>query len=199
MEASAVRESTSKGQFLHCQQQHRTYYHPPICQKLPNKIHVSAETAELLEADGKASWLIPRDDSILMNGKPIPSFFLHIMRGARANAETALGARPLTIFLDNKTERLVEWNARVLGGFLRSILARRNVAIKEGPLEMASAGWQSTLKVGAVLDEVKEVITLPRFDARVARHQATISRPKLDVEVAKQLKNLVSVIAEMYR
>ena len=130
----------------------------------------------------------------------MPTFFLHIARGPKATYGPSQGHPPETISVDNYISRLVKWNIGVLSGFLSGIVARRNVTGLEGQVEASSGVWRSTRKDGMmILDEVKEVIMLPRFDARASRHQATDNRTKLDAEVESQLSNLVSAIADLYR
>lgn len=35
----------------------------------PNRIHMSKETAEQLKLDGKAHWVVPREESVEVKGK----------------------------------------------------------------------------------------------------------------------------------
>jgi Adenylate and Guanylate cyclase catalytic domain len=54
-----------------------------------NRIHVSQETATLLEAAGKSSWIIPRDDKIEVKGKTgaLQTYWLEF--GKRSNPSTS--------------------------------------------------------------------------------------------------------------
>ena len=50
-----------------------------------------------------------------------------------------------------------------------------------------------------VIDEVKEIIMLPRFSARAAKIQKNPSDVELDPKVVQQLHDYITVIASMYR
>jgi hypothetical protein len=52
---------------------------------------------------------------------------------------------------------------------------------------------------GSILDEVKEIIELPGFDAVAARNQEGLASIELQLTVATQLHEYVSCIAAMYK
>ena len=52
---------------------------------------------------------------------------------------------------------------------------------------------------GTPIDEVKEIIHLPKFDARAAKNQQDPKTIELDKQVVEQLHNYVTVIASLYR
>lgn len=111
--------------------------------------------------------------------------------------------------LPPKLQRLVRWNADVLNRLLKQIVARRTAAKAQMGLhgmqhkimkQMASHSPDNGgVTVRTVIDEVKEVIALPKFDAKAARNQQDPRSIQLDKDVTEQLHNYVAVIASLYR
>ncbi|CAB9514914.1 Receptor-type guanylate cyclase gcy [Seminavis robusta] len=106
--------------------------------------------------------------------------------------------------LPPKLQRLVRWNADVLNRLLKQIVARRNAKTQQGLKALlhsasSAATDESSIAGGTVIDEVKEVIALPKFDAKAARNQQDPRTIQLDKEVTDQLHNYVTVIASLYR
>lgn len=103
-----------------------------------------------------------------------------------------------------KLQRLVRWNADVLLRNLKLVVARRNAINKfssRGPTELVnqiSSSPADIARSGTVLDEVKEVIALPQFDAKAAKNQQDPKTVELDKAVVDQLHNYVTVIASLY-
>ena len=103
---------------------------------------------------------------------------------------------------DSKTRRLIDWQVDVLMRFLKQVVARRNAiknlssdvpGIKEQDLE-----WKP--EYGKIcLDEVKEIILLPEFDAYAARNQEDPYSIELGKGVYYQLYTFISSIAQLYR
>jgi hypothetical protein len=93
--------------------------------------------------------------------------------------------------------RLVSWNVEVLIRILKQIVARRNTSSRnKGPTPDESLFLESQGK--GLLDEVKEIITLPQFDAKAARQQKNPNDIQLNPSVVSQLNDFVSRIAGMY-
>jgi Adenylate and Guanylate cyclase catalytic domain len=109
--------------------------------------------------------------------------------------------------LPAKLQRLVRWNADVLLRLLKQIVARRSATTQQG-LKGFSKLLHSTSTAASVdgsrcgttvIDEVKEVIALPKFDAKAVKSQQDARTVNLDKEVTEQLHNYVTVIASLYR
>ena len=117
-----------------------------------NRIQISKETADLLEAAGKGHWCKPREDMVVAKGKgELQTYWLNNIKtggarsivsfvsapkehlGTSAEAENSFeinsGRSANSIHkVDKKLERLVNWNVEVLASFLKQIKERRLVA-----------------------------------------------------------------------
>lgn len=107
--------------------------------------------------------------------------------------------------LPAKLQRLVRWNGDVLLRLLKQIVARRNATTQQGlrGFPKLAHGTSTASDHGAhcatVIDEVKEVIALPKFDAKAVKNQQDARTVTLDTKVTEQLHNYVTVIASLYR
>ena len=116
--------------------------------------------------------------------------------------------------LPPKIQRLVKWNADVLLRILKQVVARReaNEALaNEDDSEHADLGASlGDSKIAAVrrtsspdgktcIDEVEEIIELPKFNAKAAKIQKDANDVELSAEVVQQLHDFITVIASMYR
>ena len=109
-----------------------------------------------------------------------------------------------------KIQRLVDWNVDLLQRNLKAIIGRRNATAKtthathaqrmhnmNGVMQMErTVGKSGDGKI--VLDEVTEIVTLPQFDARIARNQACPTKVRVSDEVKDQLRDYVECVASMY-
>lgn len=105
--------------------------------------------------------------------------------------------------IDPKLQRSADWICEVLLRLLKQMVARRMSAGRP------TTGCSKTLRKTAfsmqpevgkqVLDEAKEVIYLPKFDAKVAKKHISPDSITLPPKVADQLHDFVGVIADMYR
>lgn len=103
-----------------------------------------------------------------------------------------------------KLQRRVQWNVDVLCRLLKQVIARRNAERRYAeendmvdfnpPIENNNARLNGT----TVLDEVKEIIELPKFNAAAAKNEEDPSKVELPSEVLKQLHEYVSTIASLY-
>jgi class 3 adenylate cyclase len=104
-----------------------------------------------------------------------------------------------------KHQRLVEWNTDVLLRLLREISARREATTDESHVSMLEGSRLRTLEQGdihkreTVLDEVEEIVNLPKFDANAASSQQNPESLDLGTDVFNQLREYVATIAAMYR
>jgi Adenylate and Guanylate cyclase catalytic domain len=126
----------------------------------------------------------------------------HVRRGISPEANNGSTAKKT---LPPKLQRLVKWNADVLVRLLKQIVARRNSiqslikAPNVHPRQQTASCSRSGPANGTVIDEVVEVVHLPRFDGRAARNQQDPKTVELEKEVVDQLHNYVTVIASLYR
>jgi Adenylate and Guanylate cyclase catalytic domain len=109
--------------------------------------------------------------------------------------------------LDPQLRRIVEWNSDILLRFLRQIVARRNAVEKyrmDGSTkqsltsEYACDGGDSSGRHKTVLDEAKEIIVLPEFNAKVVQNEEDPRGVVLPTEVVRQTKEFVAVVASLY-
>jgi hypothetical protein len=135
---------------------------------------------------------------------------LHIAERSRASSrESELSTDQITALpptmgglfnaSDEKLMRLVAWNTEVLSSLLKGIVARRNSMISQPKIQRRVDFAAAFNGSGMVLDEVKDVITLPEFNAESHREQVDPESIKLDPDVALQLKRYNEWIASMYR
>jgi hypothetical protein len=117
---------------------------------------------------------------------------------------TLEGEKMTTLSALGKTSRLIDWNVDVLLHLLRQIVARRKAAGVKSSAKSSAGGSSSAIRPTiavneqTVLDEVAEIITLPKFDPKAAHQQEDPKSIKLDEDVIKQLSMFVSSIAAMY-
>lgn len=167
-----------------------------------NKIHCSQETADLLKAKEHDQWVVRREEQVDVKGKgKLQTFFLYLGGESRGSPTSSTDqTHDLSSgvgCIESKTERLIEWNVEVLCGLLRSVIARREAMNKHGKK------WESIGKApssnGMVLDEVKEIITLPEYQRSAIKKNVDPDSIVLDQGVVKQLTALVRKIAGTYR
>ena len=105
--------------------------------------------------------------------------------------------------LDPKLQRSADWTCEILLRLLKQVIARRmscghhttgcSKAIRKAAMAMQpEIGKQ-------VLDEAKEVIYLPKFNAKAAEKHVNPDSVVLPPKVKAQLHDFVGVIAAMYR
>ncbi|CAB9512833.1 Receptor-type guanylate cyclase gcy [Seminavis robusta] len=175
----------------------------------PGKILVSKEFSSLLQAAGKSSWLAERKDSINAKGKgELTAFWLiGASSGDRRSAASAASFGSVNELgaCGDRKDRLVDWCCQTFEQLLKQIVARRN-ALKPS----ARSSWSSSLTVvktpvsppmsgGNFFSEVREIITLPEYDAEAETKECDPDSVVLDEQVAKELRLYVSKIADLYR
>lgn len=103
--------------------------------------------------------------------------------------------------LDEKMERLVDWNTDILARLLKQILARHR-AMEKHQSTRASAATRDFVgqTVGSmVIDEVVEIIELPELHAASSRQHELVDEIELDTNVVSQLRSYIRTMASMYR
>lgn len=102
--------------------------------------------------------------------------------------------------LDPGRKRAVHWIAEIMMTILKEIVARRKAAGFAG-LRNQTDTFSAHFKIDnpAPIEEVKDVIALPKFDPRLERKCIDISNVVLPGTVVEQLHTFVAEIALLYR
>mmetsp|Transcript_23254 Transcript_23254/g.55005 ORF Transcript_23254/g.55005 Transcript_23254/m.55005 type:complete len:288 (+) Transcript_23254:481-1344(+) len=173
----------------------------------PGRIQCSEETAELLISSGKADWLIKRESKVSAKGKgELQTYFLNVSsKGSQGSASFHEMEVPDQ---EASRQRLIEWNVQSMLAILKQIVARRMAAAASKSVvhESFKVVKSRTASIDASLadtkntiDEVVEIITLPKYKSKVVAKQEDPDSVKLYPDVKKQLHAFVSAIAEGYR
>jgi hypothetical protein len=169
----------------------------------PGKIQASQATADRLISAGKARWVEKREDLIEAKGKgkmqtywiELASYTAPSQLGASVSegrAECILGID----YLDERIARLIDWNTDILAQMLRQIVSRRCATKHKSEGDVNSVANNDGR---IVIDEVKEVIKLPEFDAAALRNQVDPESVQLDMNVLSELRDFVVAIASSYQ
>ena len=200
---------------------------------MPNRIHLSDDTAQILISSGKSHWLSPRDKAVSIKGKgAVQTYWLNPPhRGSSMSSLTDQTASSqedtfpgpeqprsqtrtekwgqINIgttdgFDTHKQNRLVGWNCEVLGDLLSKVVTWRvSREVRQRTSRRDSVDSTDELvplelpEDHTVIDEVTEVVTLPRFDEN-ALNSAFTEAPPLSAEVREQLHDYITCIANMY-
>jgi class 3 adenylate cyclase len=186
------------------------------------RIHISQDTANLLIAAGKSRWVQEREDRVVAKGKgELQTYWLDTRGRGSATGSTysmssgSEGGGPEEVAdrrgslvgtdypqqgaLDEKTSRLIDWNVELLLRPLREVVARRQALYCKSNSQTTKDHALSAEVGATVLDEVKESITLPQFDADAARHESHPEDIVLGKAVESELRDYVATVAMMYR
>jgi hypothetical protein len=178
---------------------------------------------------GKAHWCRPREGTVVAKGKgELKTYWLEVQGDSALSSHSSQGnsesddqndgqdvarcesaptkiqqGQELQEWRSDKTIRLVNWNAEILARKLREVVARRE-ALKVKPTSQASMRMHETrildrLEQKMTLDEVNEVIMLPKFDADAAKCERDATAVELGSAVVKQLNSYLLAIALLYR
>ena len=188
-------------------------------------IQISQETADLLVGAGKQHWIQPRKEKIHAKGKgELQTYWLNIdggenktssvttsetsadsgdvaSTGGKNGAKASFADQMDIKTIEAKQQRLIDWNTALLIKQLRLIVAQRQaMGTKPDSLDSIHALERGqTQGEGTVLDEVVEVVNLPKFDARCASAETEADNIQLGENVEMQLRDYVQTIAAMYR
>ena len=190
---------------------------------IPGKIQVSQETAEILMASKKGKWVTEREERVIAKGKgSLQTYWLKIQSGSVGTGSAsfvtgtnsvdnddpdfrdgASQSKPSNMAamgqLGEKECRLVNWNVELLKVVLQQIIARRQSL---GGVKEQGRRESKMIKNGGrdnVLDEVKEVLSLPQFDAKSIRNHVDPRSIEIPDKVLSQLKDWVARIALSYQ
>ena len=186
---------------------------------LPNRIHCSRETKELLVSKGKESWIISRDQHVHLKGVGALETFWVTPRvrreGSVRSCQTATEASQHGVdepdeFDDEKRIRvkhkrdlrLIDWNVQVLYSLLEEVaqhrvaldkpVAGRNLALTREEHKLAND------RTGTVINEMTQILEMPEFDARIVKN-ADKAKVAIKPVVRQQLEHFVSTICGTYR
>jgi class 3 adenylate cyclase len=102
-----------------------------------------------------------------------------------------------------KTQRLVDWVSNMLLPLLEQVVDQREASrvvnqdfARLSKAELAVVAAESGCT--KALEQVQEIITLPRFDAKVAERHASAEKVHLSETVKKQVNALVGSLAALY-
>jgi class 3 adenylate cyclase len=168
---------------------------------IPNRIQVSSTTADLLIEAGKANWVKPRDELIEAKGKGKMQTYWVEPKGMGAGGGTLSDMPSLRLSepsMDERTQRLVEWNIDILTHLVKRIVAKRG-APKSSRRKKATPGDIPRIKNMTVLEEVKEIIELPELDTVAHTKQEDPENIELDEVVSTQLEGYVVAISALYK
>lgn len=171
------------------------------------QIHISEETANLLIASGKAEWITLRDNKILAKGKgEMQTYWLslsdrsdgkpnsHDSQQAEMALEIEQGGLSSAAKLNSeKTTRLIQWNVDTLSRLLKQILAQRKLTGKTAGSAQSINEYSFHDTDRRVIDEVKEVITLPAYSASKHVNKEDYHNIELPQVVMDQLTGKIAI------
>ncbi len=141
-----------------------------------NLIKVSQSTADELIQHKKGHWLMSEDPVEVKGKGPMQTYWVNSKGGSGSVASARIDAESsMPSSLGDKTERLVDWNADVLGS-----LSDKSCCVEEAeaPSRISAAGKKDGIMV---LDKVKEIIDLPEFDPTTITSRHHWSRPSTTI------------------
>jgi hypothetical protein len=170
------------------------------------RIHISQETAELIRKEGKEKWLIKREHLVSAKGKGLlQTYWLSSTKfpaspkgDTMSEGSTGSDQDMLEDNVPDRTERLIDWNVSVLLTLLKKIVARRETSGRKS-YRFVSNEDAVLEKKACFLDELKEIINLPGFDAGTTGRERDIKDVKIDPKVEDQLCQFVTCCAHLYR
>lgn len=193
-----------------------------------NRIHVSKETADLLENDGKAHWLTKRDGKVVAKGKgELETYWLRNIRGDERQSSSSSGSAvskaasldeiggpcsfsaqwsarvntPLNAGNSNKKfERLINWNMDILGNLLKKILLSRTAAnVKPESEDYMNQVEKEIQNRQPDATLIDEVVETVSLPYYKECTQSEAALVELSPEVQTQLHDFILTIAYMYK
>ena len=166
------------------------------------KIQISQETADLLIAAGKISWITPREDRVVAKGKgEMQTYWVNVGTTIDISAfQDGMGSIDESLSdedgpfaaLSPKTTRLVLWNVEILLDLLRQIHVLRGD--KAPPLRETVVRSRESTKTA--YEEFEDVIEFPPYNDQGT--DIDTDDVELSPEVEHQLEDFLSTIASMY-
>jgi hypothetical protein len=177
---------------------------------LPNKIQISKDTATFVQEAGKSNWLIARKELVDAKGKGImQTYWLSVVeeKDKRRSSQVSRNSMSSLLGDDNldghKLKRLVDWNVVELLTILQRIVARRQLTMMPdnelSTLQSDDSTVAAWTRPSMIMEEVKEVVTLPKFDPNLPCHTPEAAMIKVPAIVKGELRDFVMKIAAGYR
>ena len=179
---------------------------------MPGRVQISSDTAALLQDAGKDRWISARESDVFVKGKgDLKTFWLNAKGaspGSMVGSQISSADRSSTAgdayyeLSSDKTARLIEWNVDILQRILKQIVARRNLTMTKGKGKQKRKDQEETIKSDSgmtVIDEVREIIELPKFDVTMSRLQEETELVELPPSVMSQLRSYVACIVDHYQ
>jgi hypothetical protein len=155
-----------------------------------SKIHVSQSTVDLIIASGKGHWVTKRDDEIDVKGKGMmQTYWIEPQTKSNESQQSSSQASDEPV-LDDKKQRLVNWNVDILSRSLYRIIAQRET--RRPTTDRSDSKIEPQ---GFTLDEVKEIIELPAYDIEAMLEMKDPNTIELDVDLVNNLRGYVTAIA----
>ena len=111
-------------------------------------------------------------------------------------------AEPKKPPVNQKNQRLIDWNCELLLQNLRKVVARRETEKKRTSVAAGRRGVVEVLEQkmcnpGNALSEVEEVICLPKYEAT----KDAVDPKQIDLgdDVASQMRDYIAILASLYR
>jgi class 3 adenylate cyclase len=181
------------------------------------KIQLSHETYQLLPPMLQEEWVtIENPTTMVAKGEdPVTKYWLTIPLDNDQSIHPNEVARE-----DDRLPRLVDWNVQLLKRVLNQIAAKRlacNLDLGSRSRSRSRSGSSASIRASSVnelaidqrlrqgklvIDEVEEVIQLPRYDAAVARAKETLKHEeavRVSDVVVDQLREYIETIARSYK
>ena len=176
------------------------------------QIHISAVTAKYLIDAGKETWLTKRKDAVHAKGKGImetyfanPKVASSRSDGNSSDAESTSEVQKGFPSVNNEThepsfkkvnQRLVDWMTDLLLDHTKKVVCSR----KYSNLKASTIAPAYHVPEGMTcMDEVKDVITMPTYNTRLAEINEKYRATKISQEVTENLRAYVYRIASGYR
>eukprot|EP00977_Amphora_coffeiformis_P017039 scaffold5454_cov176-Amphora_coffeaeformis.AAC.9 len=190
----------------------------------PDRIHMSADTAEHLRDSGKGSWITPRKDKITAKGKGELETFWLLTRekgatpkgtGDEANEDTQNSTEhnkddllvssapvPELVVRNEKFQRMIDWNSDILLQMLCAVVGTRSTGYRFRRSSKLASLERLEMEMGqdsVPFDEVGDPPALPPDFVAGPKDTSALEGTEIDPSVAEQLHEYVTVIASMYR
>ena len=177
---------------------------------IKGRIQVSNATAHILKECGKGFWLTRREDGVMAKGKGVLDTYwltakttVHAATSSRTSSEDAKERAQLLKEnegdpnFDRKEARLVNWMADLLMVHIKKVVAIHE-RVKKDTMNFEDMYYE--LSEGEIcLDEVKDAINMPKFNADVMDATLDASLVEVPNDIVESFKEYVWLIAKSYR
>jgi hypothetical protein len=176
---------------------------------IPDKIHLSEQTAQLIKEAGKGAWIYQRGETVVAKGKgELLTYLLHerFVGGRVANSrssasdsldetmgETSECSDPEPTKNRDRTESLIKWASDLLLHFLKRTTRREDCT----PNDSQSDPWQdANLTINSNIFE--ELSTDLVFEPILGGDLAECAKLSMPPKIAEEIANFVRAIASLY-